>query len=197
MIGVSIVGFCIGLLCGARVIGAAVGETDGGGERVGFIVTDVGFGDNVGTNDGRLVGTILGFVDGDGLSSIAGFADGETVGSAVGTSEMGGSVGLLDGRLVGRRVGAVIGRVVGRIAGAAVVEVEKGVGVINVGADWGDCCGATKNGDAESRSNRYSIDELFALKNVINQLRDKSERTIGPYCHKQNKQCLYQGNPCH
>ena len=156
MIGVSIVGFCIGLLCGARVIGAAVGETDGGGERVGFIVTDVGFGDNVGTNDGRLVGTILGFVDGDGLSSIAGFADGETVGSAVGksVSEMGGSVGLLDGRLVGRSVGAVIGRVVGRIAGAAVVEVEKGVGVINVGADWGDCCGATKNGDAESRPNR-------------------------------------------
>ena len=107
-----VVGFCIGLFCGARVIGADVGETVGGGDSVGFIVTEVGFSDT----DGWMVGAILGFVDGPSLSTTTGFCDGGTVGSAVGRSEVGGSV-----LVMGRPVGAAIGRMVGFITGAVVV----------------------------------------------------------------------------
>ena len=110
-----VVGFCIGLFCGARVIGADVGETVGGGDSVGFIVTEVGFSDT----DGWMVGAILGCVDGASLSTTTGFCDGGTVGSAVGGSVVGGSV-LVMGRPVGRRVGAAIGRMVGFIIGAVV-----------------------------------------------------------------------------
>lgn len=136
MTGVSVIGCCTGLRCGARVIGANVGTTVGGNDKVGLIVTEVGLGDTDGIADGRLLGAALGFADGDTLSVTAGFGDGGTVGSGVGESDVGGLVGLsLAGRIVGRSVGATIGLEVGRTTGALVVGSVKGVGVTSIVSD--------------------------------------------------------------
>lgn len=188
MVVSTVIGFCTGLLCGAR-IGAAVGNIVGFGDTVGLIVTDVGFGESDGVDDGWLVGEILGFVDGEPLSIVTGFGDGGTVGSFVGESDEGGSVVGSFVAATGRPVGAAIGRMVGRNMGALVVGRDTGVGVTSVGV----ACGTESTGRyfmkrISSMRNVYIVDETFDLI-----YKNKIKRTIGPNCC-QKEQCLCQSN---
>lgn len=143
-----VLGFRVGLFTGARV-----GTIVGFGDMVGLFVSDVGFADMVGTDDGNSIGEVVGddvaFIVGASLSN----SDGDGVGCIV-VARVGRNVGLL---LFGRNVGCRVDDEIGWAIGEEVVGRDIGVGVINMGAVCGEDCGVTKNGGDESSAKTVSI----------------------------------------